>query len=332
MSATNLTKNLKLSQFLASDKPSWLGDVNGDNKKIDDGYGVLAGDISKANDTAASAKSQSDANTQTLTNVNTELEDYGNRITALEAGGGTEQLEQRVNTLGTDVEALQTRADTFEEEITQNGTNITTLKGKVDAVEPKVKANADNITSLQTQTSGFSESIQSLTTEQSDINSRLSITNATATNALTNTNQNSTRITTLSNQIESLDFDIFSVIPALVGDSTFGGIVSQNVSVIKKNNILFFCSPIVVNVPYYAGWSSFKEVASFPSPIGAPNTSLIGQGFYTENKIYYQNNAKMGRFYLTFKDNTYHIFAEPTTVGISSDNTAIFYIPPITLA
>ena len=42
MSATNLTKNLKLSQFVASDKPSWLGDVNGDHKKIDDGYGVLA--------------------------------------------------------------------------------------------------------------------------------------------------------------------------------------------------------------------------------------------------------------------------------------------------
>ena len=151
MSATNLTKNLKLSQFVASDKPSWLGDVNGDNKKIDDGYGVLAGEISKANDTASSAKSQSDANTQTLTNVNSELEDYGNRITALEAGGGTEQLEQRVNTLGTDVEALQTRANTFEENITQNGTDITALKGRVDTIEPKVKTNADNITSLQTR-------------------------------------------------------------------------------------------------------------------------------------------------------------------------------------
>ena len=137
MSATNLTKNLKLSQFVASDKPSWLGDVNGDNKKIDDGYGVLAGEISKANDTASSAKSQSDANTQTLTNVNSELEDYGNRITALEAGGGTEQLEQRVNTLSTDVEALQTRADTFENEITTHGTNITTLTNSVNDLTTK---------------------------------------------------------------------------------------------------------------------------------------------------------------------------------------------------
>lgn len=201
MSATNLTKNLKLSQFLASDKPSWLGDVNGDNKKIDDGYGVLAGDISKANDTATSAKSQSDANTQTLANVNTELEDYGNRITALEAGGGTEQLEQRVNTLSTDVESLQTRADTFEEEIAQNGTNITALKGRVDAIEPNVKTNADNITSLQAETSGFSASIQDLTSRITNVNqiavtanntantakSTADIANANAQNALSKT-------------------------------------------------------------------------------------------------------------------------------------------------
>ena len=181
MSATNLTKNLKLPQFVASDKPSWLGDFNGAMLKIDNGYGTLSGDISKANDTASSAKSQSDANTQTLTNVNSELENQGNRITALEAGGGTEQLEQRVNTLNSDVEALQTRADTFEEEIAHNGTSITTLNGRVDTLEPKVKANADNITSLQTTTEGLS-----LTTQQ--IGETAQNANSTATSASKNAN------------------------------------------------------------------------------------------------------------------------------------------------
>lgn len=179
MSATNLTKNLKLPQFVASDKPSWLGDFNGAMKNIDDGVGVIKGDITKASDTASSAKSQSDANAVTLGNVNTELENQGNRITALEAGGGTEQLEQRVNTLGTDVEALQTRADTFEEEIAENGNSITTLKDRVDAIEPKVKANADNITSLTTATQG-------LNTTVSDITENLSKTTSVATRADTN--------------------------------------------------------------------------------------------------------------------------------------------------
>lgn len=335
MSATNLTKNLKLPQFVASDKPSWLGDVNGAMKNIDDGIGVIKGDITKASDTASSAKSQSDANTVTLGNVNTELTNIGNRVTALEAGGGTEQLEQRLQTVESDVTALQTRADTFEEEIAQNGTNITTLKGRVDAVEPKVKANADNITSLQTQTSGFAESIQSLTQEQTDINGRLSVTSATATNALTNSNNNSQRITAISNKLDSLSIDILNTTPNLVGGtSTDGSIVSKTITVIKALNILHFCSPIVVEVPTYGGWQGFKEVANFSSPIGTPNTNLIGEGFYTENRIFTNGRGTIsdaGRFYLTFSDNKYHIFAEPISTGLSSAVTAVFCIPDITL-
>ena len=211
MSATNLTKNLKLPQFVASDKPSWLGDYNGSMLKIDDGYGKMAGDISKANDTASSAKSQSDANTQTLTNVNSELENQGNRITALEAGGGTEQLEQRVNTLSTDVESLQTRADTFEEEIAQNGTNITAVKGRVDTLEPNVKANADNITSLNTTMDGLTLTVQEVSTKTNHADTTATTAQNTANNALqiatkanNDAQNNSLQISSLQSQISSL--------------------------------------------------------------------------------------------------------------------------------
>lgn len=173
MSATNLTKNLKLPQFVASDKPSWLGDVNGAMKNIDDGIGVIKSDITKASDTASSAKSQSDANTITLSNVNTELESIGNRVTALEAGGGTEQLEQRVQTVEGDVEALQTRADTFEEEIAKNGTDITSVTKSVTELTPRVKACEDNIVSLTTTTSGLSASIESNANEITNVKEKL---------------------------------------------------------------------------------------------------------------------------------------------------------------
>ena len=198
MSATNLTKNLKLSQFVASDKPSWLGDVNGDNKKIDDGYGVLAGEISKANDTASSAKSQSDANTQTLTNVNSELEDYGTRITALEAGGGTEQLEQRVNTLTTDVESLQTRANTFEEKINSNESNITSLTTSLNAITPKVNANEQNITRLDSTTQGLTESVESTSRVANNALQTATSANTKATQAQTNANNANASVENLS--------------------------------------------------------------------------------------------------------------------------------------
>lgn len=35
MTATNQTKNYNLSQFVGTDRPSWLGDYNGDMTKID---------------------------------------------------------------------------------------------------------------------------------------------------------------------------------------------------------------------------------------------------------------------------------------------------------
>lgn len=240
MSATNLTKNLKLSQFVASDKPSWLGDVNGDNKKIDDGYGVLAGEISKANDTASSAKSQSDANTQTLTNVNSELEDYGNRITALEAGGGTEQLEQRVNTLSTDVETLQTRADTFEENITQNGTDITALKGRVDTIEPKVKANADNITSLQTSNTNILSEIEGLHTVNTENGRLIANAQTTATNAQNKADSVSAKLSITENNVSNLTSDFNEI---------KNNVSRINIASLSKNNShVSKCSPIKMNI------------------------------------------------------------------------------------
>lgn len=286
MSATNLTKNLKLSQFVASDKPSWLGDVNGDNKKIDDGYGVLAGEISKANDTASSAKSQSDANTQTLTNVNSELEDYGNRITALEAGGGTEQLEQRVNTLSTDVESLQTRADTFEENITENVTSISTLKGRVDTLEPKVNTNLENITSLTTTTHGLSEKVQqnelaitglgnSLNTqvgkiktlEQSNGNNQADI--STLTNRV-NTLETKSSPITFCRRVEIQSKNINTNVPAFVWLTQVG-----------TDHANFYMSPFSLTTSTISRPGSSAELFTMTLPSDIPTPVAFGETLKT---------------------------------------------------
>lgn len=325
MSATNLTKNLKLSQFVASDKPSWLGDVNGDNKKIDDGYGVLAGEISKANDTASSAKSQSDANTQTLTNVNNELEDYGNRITALESGGGTEQLEQRVNTLGTDVESLQTRADTFDENITQNGTDITALKGRVDTIEPKVKANADIIKTVQTQTSGFSDSIQTLTSGQADINSRLSVASATATNAMTNTRTNSQRINELSSRVDAISI--------YCGIATIDGL---NGSSANPYTPYIITDTSIIITPFITKPSnpttSFKKIADINISANI-NTELIGSGFYTDSQYTFQSQGGYlpSRFYITYSSGKISVYFALDSGTANASGWSVISIPPIIL-
>lgn len=325
MSATNLTKNLKLPQFVASDKPSWLGDVNGAMLNIDNGYGTLTGDIANANDTASSAKSQSDANTQTLVNVNSELESQGNRITALEAGGGTEQLEQRVNTLSTDVEALQTRTNTFEEKIAENGTNITNLTDRVTAVEGKVKTNTDNITSLQAQTNGFSESIKTLTTGQEDINARLSVTSATATNAMTNTQTNSQRINTLSNRLDSISISC--------GSATIEGVESSTAQpstpyIITDTNIII--TPFIAKP--YSPTTTFKKIADINITANI-NTNIIGSGFYTESQYTYQGQSGFSpaRFYITYSSGKISVYFALSSGSANSSGWSVIAIPPIIL-
>ena len=326
MSATNLTKNLKLPQFVASDKPSWLGDVNGAMLSIDNGYGTLTGDIANANDTASSAKSQSDANTQTLVNVNSELESQGNRITALEAGGGTEQLEQRVGTLETDVESLQTRANTFKDEIAENANNVTTLSGRVTTVEGQVKTNNDNITSLQAQTNGFSESIQTLTTGQADINSRLSVTSATATNAMTNTQTNSQRINALSNRIDGIS--IYCGSATIEGAQS--GIIAQPSTPYIITDTSIIITPFIAKP--YGPTTSFNKIVDINITADI-NTELIGSGFYTESQYNYQAQSvsNAARFYITYSSGKISVYYALTSGSASSAGWSVIAIPPIIL-
>lgn len=313
MSATNLTKNLKLSQFVASDKPSWLGDVNGDNKKIDDGYGVLAGEISKANNTASSAKSQSDANTQTLTNVNSELEDYGNRITALEAGGGTEQLEQRVNTLSTDVESLQTRADTFEGEISQNGTDITALNGKVATIEPKVNANTDNITTLNNTMVAHSESITHLTTK---VNEAKNLANDANSKALVNEG----KINSINNLLNPLNTTVKDTMPTLESYAplnTYSGTYFPSyVDALRVGNKLNFLGVYFVNgMP---GVADNTVIAEF----NIPESNKIIFGLGVESSVSGIANNTNKQFYLEKQTNG-HIAIKCTTAINSVSQTFV---------
>lgn len=48
MTATNKTANYELSQFVGSDRPTWLGDYNGDMAKIDAQLKQNADDIASA--------------------------------------------------------------------------------------------------------------------------------------------------------------------------------------------------------------------------------------------------------------------------------------------
>lgn len=80
MSATNKTTYLDLPQFIGTDVPSWLGDVNGAMEKIDTGYNNVDIKAGQAASTANSASSKADINTQSITNINAELKTLKNAV------------------------------------------------------------------------------------------------------------------------------------------------------------------------------------------------------------------------------------------------------------
>lgn len=60
MSSTNKTTNYKLSQYVGTDKPTYLGDYNGDMLKIDNQMKVNADSASNATSAAGAAKAVAD--------------------------------------------------------------------------------------------------------------------------------------------------------------------------------------------------------------------------------------------------------------------------------
>ena len=71
MGHTNSTANLALPQFVGSDKPTWLGDINGAFSDIDAYVGTNDAAVAAAASDASSAISQASAAVSTANNANT---------------------------------------------------------------------------------------------------------------------------------------------------------------------------------------------------------------------------------------------------------------------
>lgn len=76
MSSTNKTANLELSQYVGSDKPTYLVDYNGDMAKIDAGYAAVK---SKADATDLAVSGL----TSTVSGLSSTVSDQGSAITGL---------------------------------------------------------------------------------------------------------------------------------------------------------------------------------------------------------------------------------------------------------
>jgi hypothetical protein len=89
MGATNSTLNYQLSQFVATDKPAWLQDYNGDMEKIDVGINTAKVAADTAQNTANSAVSSIGTVSSDISALQTDVLAHTNDITDLQGDVNT---------------------------------------------------------------------------------------------------------------------------------------------------------------------------------------------------------------------------------------------------
>ena len=77
MSSTNKTVTIELSQYVGTDKPTYLTDYNGDMLKIDNAIAADRDSIETAQNTADGAVAKADANKDSIDTINAEIEGSG---------------------------------------------------------------------------------------------------------------------------------------------------------------------------------------------------------------------------------------------------------------
>lgn len=135
MSHTNSTANLSLPQFIGTDKPTWLGDVNGAFSAIDSYAGTNDAAVSAAASDASSAIAQAASAVSTANAANTTA---GNASTAATNAVGT------ANNAMSLVNQTNLKVGTLADLTTTDKTSIVNAINEVNAAIP---ANTEEIQS-----------------------------------------------------------------------------------------------------------------------------------------------------------------------------------------
>lgn len=118
MSSTNKTTNYKLSQYIGTDKPTYLGDYNGDMLKIDTQMKANADSASNATSAASTAQAVADKASKDVQALNDSLTANSEDIASLK----TKNAQQDVS-----IQNATNTASSANNKANQNEQNITDI-------------------------------------------------------------------------------------------------------------------------------------------------------------------------------------------------------------
>lgn len=155
MSSTNKTVTIELSQYVGTDKPTYLTDYNGDMLKIDNAIAADRDSIATAQNTADGAVAKADANKDSIDTINAEIEGSGttpglaDRLSGAEGDIDTIQslIGNGVPTAGdhTLIGAINTNTAAIEALTPGGGVTSKTLAALATSVEFDVPTTGNNM-------------------------------------------------------------------------------------------------------------------------------------------------------------------------------------------
>ena len=134
-SSTNKTANYDLPQFVGTDKPTWLGDINQAMYDIDAGMHENATDIETMASDVASASAAASQASQDVAGLTSTVNTLSSNVTAVTttANNAQQTATSALNTANTANGKADTNASaitTLTESVNTNTNDITTLKNK----------------------------------------------------------------------------------------------------------------------------------------------------------------------------------------------------------
>lgn len=148
MAYTNKTVNYELPQYVADDKPTYLGDFNSAMSKIDEVMKTNADSVADANGQASNAVSQAQQASTTATSALNE-----------------------VNTVKSQITTINEKDSQQDTSISANSEAITTLQGRVSTNETDIQDLQDyfNLTNIKTYSSQITTNLGQIDTANTSI-------------------------------------------------------------------------------------------------------------------------------------------------------------------
>jgi len=156
MASTNKTSNYNLSQFLGTDKPTWLGDYNSDMQKIDAQMKVNADNVATAISSASTATSTANTANATANQANTTANTAN--TTANQANTTAGNAQSTANSALATATTAQTSANTAIANTEEFNLDTITSIAKSDTTSSNVN-NDYYLTNLKLATNSANKSV-----------------------------------------------------------------------------------------------------------------------------------------------------------------------------